>query len=84
MEKVCFSMPVSVIYRDHEADVTNIAFFFDRTDWITGISGLQKTYLSWQERKLVRAIGAANKNGLFLFFREEVENTHGRFPPVSG
>jgi len=40
-------MLVSVIYWYHEANVTYIALFFDRTDWITGIYGLQKTYLSW-------------------------------------
>lgn len=84
MEKVRFSLFVSVMYRDHEASVTYIALFFDRTDGIPGISRLQKTYLSWQELKLVKAMGTADKNGLFLFFREEAENTHGRFPPVSG
>ncbi len=47
MEKVCFSMSISVMYRDHEPDVTYIALFFDRTDWIASISGLQKKYLSW-------------------------------------
>jgi hypothetical protein len=47
MEKVCFSMMVSVMYRDHEANVADIALFFERTVCIMGISGFQKTYLSW-------------------------------------
>ena len=42
-----FSSFVSVMYRDHEADMTDIALFFDRTDSIAGILGLQKTYLPW-------------------------------------
>ena len=33
--------------QDHEADMTDIALFFDRTDSIAGILGLQKTYLPW-------------------------------------
>ena len=40
-------MFVSVIYRDHESNVTDIALFFDRADWVTSVSGLQKTYLLW-------------------------------------
>ena len=47
MEKIGFSSFVSVMYRDHEADMTDIALFFDRTDSIAGILGLQKTYLPW-------------------------------------
>ena len=46
MEKIRFSMVVGVIYRDHKANMTHIALFFDRTDRIAGIFGLQETYLS--------------------------------------
>lgn len=43
MEKVCFSMFVSIVYWNHKANMADIALFFDRTDRIAGISGLQKT-----------------------------------------
>jgi hypothetical protein len=46
MEKIRFFMFVGVIYRDNKANMTHIALFFDRTDRIAGVFGLQKTYLS--------------------------------------
>ena len=41
MGKIRFSMFVGVICRDHKANMTHIALFFDRTDSISGVFGLK-------------------------------------------
>ena len=47
MEKKRISICVGIIYWDEKANMTHITHFFDRADKITGIFGLQETYLSW-------------------------------------
>ena len=44
-------MLISVIYWYHEANVTYIALFFDRTDWITGIYDSVEKPLFWKTNK---------------------------------
>ena len=41
MEKIGFSKVIGVIHRDHKADMTHIALFFDRTDRIVGVFGFK-------------------------------------------
>ena len=41
MEKIGITMFVGVIYRDHKANMTHIALFFDGTERIAGVFGLK-------------------------------------------
>ena len=41
MEEIRISMFVGVIYRDHKANMTYIALFFDRTESISGVFGFK-------------------------------------------
>lgn len=82
MKEIRFPLLVSIFYGNHEANVTYIALFFDRTDRSIGIFAFQKAYLSWREVEVVIAMSTTNKNGLSVFFREEVENVHEQFPRV--
>ena len=83
MEKIGFSSFVSVMYRDHEADMTDIALFFDRTDSIAGILGSPEDVPPVVRDQTRNSNGYSEQERAVCFFKEEVENTHGRFPCVS-
>lgn len=78
MEKVAFSGLIHVVHWYHEADMTDVTWFFDRTDGIIGILLLQETHLSWVEVILEAALGATGEDG--RFFLKEAENIHLRSP----
>jgi len=46
MEKISIFLVISIIHWGNKAIVTHITLFFDKANRLTGVFGLQKTYLS--------------------------------------
>ncbi len=78
MEQVLFTMFIDIFNRDSKANMTDMAFIFNRANSVIRVFSQYSPYFSWREVELIITMSTANQNRMFL--SKEAGKIHWQSP----